>query len=54
VAWVGAPASRAAQRAIESTLRPMSDHRGSAEYRLAVAQTLLEKFFHESQQPEAA
>jgi xanthine dehydrogenase small subunit len=54
VAWVGAPAIRAAQRAIESTLRPMSDHRGSAEYRLAVAQTLLEKFFHESQQPEAA
>jgi xanthine dehydrogenase small subunit len=48
------PKVRDAQRAIAATLHPMSDHRGSAEYRLAVAQTLLEKFFHESQQSEAA
>ena len=32
----------------------MSDHRGSAEYRLAVAQTLLEKFFYQTRQAEAA
>jgi xanthine dehydrogenase iron-sulfur cluster and FAD-binding subunit A len=32
----------------------MSDHRGSAEYRLAVAQSLLEKFFHQTQDVEAA
>ena len=49
-----APAVRDAQRAIAAALRPMSDHRGSAEYRLAVAQTLLEKFFWETQQAEAA
>jgi xanthine dehydrogenase small subunit len=47
-------AVRPAQRAIASDLRPMSDHRGSAEYRLAVAQTLLEKFFHQTQHAEAA
>jgi xanthine dehydrogenase small subunit len=35
---------RRAQRAIERTLQPMSDHRGSAAYRLALAQRLLEKF----------
>ncbi|HWE51753.1 MAG TPA: FAD binding domain-containing protein [Bryobacteraceae bacterium] len=32
---------------IAATLRPMSDHRGSAEYRLAMAQSLLEKFWFE-------
>jgi xanthine dehydrogenase iron-sulfur cluster and FAD-binding subunit A len=32
----------------------MSDHRGSAEYRLAVSQTLLEKFFHQTRRAEAA
>ncbi len=53
LAW-DAPAVRAAQRAIAATLHPMSDHRGSAEYRLAVAQTLLEKFFHQTRQAEAA
>jgi xanthine dehydrogenase small subunit len=50
----GAPAVRDAQRAIAADLRPMSDHRGSAEYRLAVAQSLLEKFFYEFRQAEAA
>jgi len=32
---------------IARTLQPMSDHRGSAEYRLAMAQSLLEKFWFE-------
>jgi xanthine dehydrogenase small subunit len=38
---------RRAQRAVERTLQPMSDHRGSAAYRLALAQSLLAKFQHE-------
>jgi xanthine dehydrogenase small subunit len=42
---------RRAQRAVERTLQPMSDHRGSAAYRLALAQSLLAKF---QQQLEAA
>ena len=50
----GESAVCAAQRAIAAVLRPMSDHRGSAEYRLAVAQTLLEKFFHQTRRAEAA
>ena len=33
---------------IQRTLRPMSDHRGSAEYRLQVSQRLVEKFAWES------
>jgi len=37
----------AAQSAIAGELKPMSDHRGSAAYRLAVAQSLVEKFWHE-------
>ncbi len=32
---------------IARTLKPISDHRGSAEYRLAIAQSLLEKFWYE-------
>jgi len=36
------------QQVIERTLRPMSDHRGSAEYRLRVSQRLVEKFAWES------
>jgi xanthine dehydrogenase small subunit len=36
-----------AQAAIAATLRPISDHRGSAEYRLALAQSLFAKFYHE-------
>jgi xanthine dehydrogenase small subunit len=50
----GESAVGAAQRAIAAVLRPMSDHRGSAEYRLAVSQTLLEKFFHQTRRAEAA
>lgn len=33
-----------AQEILERTLKPISDHRGSAAYRLALAQSLLEKF----------
>ncbi len=33
---------------IRTTLKPISDHRGSAEYRLAVAQSLVAKFRHEA------
>jgi xanthine dehydrogenase small subunit len=32
---------------LQRTLKPMSDHRGSAAYRLAMAQNLLEKFWFE-------
>jgi xanthine dehydrogenase small subunit len=39
--------------AISATLRPISDHRGSAEYRLAVAQTLFEKFYYQSREAGA-
>ena len=44
--WDLAAVARA-QAAIASTLTPMSDHRGSAAYRLAVAQSLVEKFWFE-------
>jgi len=43
------PALRKAQQAIAAALKPMSDHRGSAAYRLALSQSLLEKFFVEVQ-----
>ncbi len=36
-----------AQNVIAKTLKPMSDHRGSAEYRLAMAQSVLEKYAYE-------
>jgi len=36
-----------AQEVLARTLKPLSDHRGSARYRLAVAQSLLEKLWHE-------
>ncbi len=36
-----------AKAAIRSALRPIGDHRGSAEYRLALAQSLLDKFWFE-------
>ena len=42
-----------AQEILENSLKPISDHRGSAAYRLALAQTLLEKFWWE-QHEEAA
>jgi xanthine dehydrogenase small subunit len=45
-------AVRQAQAAIRRTLAPLTDHRGSAEYRLAMAQSLLAKFQCEA--PEGA
>ena len=36
-----------AQDVLDRTLRPMSDHRGSAEYRLEVSKALVEKFWWE-------
>ena len=50
----GIAAVRSAQRAIADALQPMSDHRGSAVYRLAVAQSLFEKFLHQTRHAEAA
>jgi xanthine dehydrogenase iron-sulfur cluster and FAD-binding subunit A len=32
---------------LRRTLRPIGDHRGSAKYRLAMAQSLLDKFWLE-------
>jgi len=52
-AW-GDEAVAAAQHAIASALRPMDDHRGSAGYRLAMAQSLLEKFLYQTREAEAA
>jgi xanthine dehydrogenase small subunit len=43
-----------AQDALARTLRPIGDHRGSAAYRLALAQSLLEKFWHEHREEAAA
>ena len=51
-AVVGQPWNDAAvervQRVLDHTLKPMSDHRGSAEYRLEVSKSLVEKFWWES------
>jgi len=43
-----------AQEILEQTLQPISDHRGSAAYRLALAQSLLEKFFSEQHEEAVA
>ena len=47
--WNQATIERA-QTVLERTLHPIGDHRGSAEYRLEVAQSLLAKFWWESQE----
>jgi xanthine dehydrogenase small subunit len=39
-----------AQRILERSIKPISDHRGSAAYRLALAQSLLEKFWWEQRE----
>jgi len=44
--WNGTTVERV-QAALERTLKPIGDHRGSAEYRLAVAGSLVAKFLHE-------
>ena len=43
-----------AQAALERTLQPISDHRGSAAYRLALAQSLLEKLWWEQHEEAVA
>jgi xanthine dehydrogenase small subunit len=50
--WNDAAVERA-QAALDRTLRPMSDHRGSAEYRLAVSKSLLAKFLWERREAAA-
>jgi xanthine dehydrogenase small subunit len=45
--WDESAVARAA-RAIDATLRPIGDHRGSAAYRLAVSKSLVEKFWWET------
>lgn len=51
-ALVGKPwnlaAVQAASRVLATEFKPISDHRGSAEYRSAMVVKLLEKFFHDS------
>jgi len=50
--WNEATAERA-QAALARTLKPISDHRGSAEYRVAVAKSLLAKFLWERRKAAA-
>jgi xanthine dehydrogenase small subunit len=51
--WDEAAIARA-QSVLARTLAPISDHRGSAAYRLALAQSLLEKFWWEWREEAAA
>jgi xanthine dehydrogenase small subunit len=50
--WL-AGVARLAQDAIARSLRPISDPRGSAAYRLAMAQSLLEKFVYQTREEAA-
>ncbi len=50
--WNRAAVSRA-QSVLARSLKPMSDHRGSAEYRLELAMSLIEKFWWERQEAAA-
>jgi xanthine dehydrogenase small subunit len=43
-----------AQQAVAAALTPLSDHRGSAVYRLALSQSLIEKFWWETREAHAA
>ena len=45
--WDAAAVARV-QQVLDRTLRPMSDHRGSAAYRLEVSKSLVEKFWWET------
>ena len=45
-AWTEAAVERV-QRVLDRTLKPMSDHRGSKEYRLEVSKSLVEKYWWE-------
>jgi xanthine dehydrogenase small subunit len=51
--WSESAVARA-QQILARTLSPIGDHRGSAAYRLAIAQSLLEKFRWEMRQEAAA
>jgi xanthine dehydrogenase iron-sulfur cluster and FAD-binding subunit A len=51
--WTEATVARA-RDILAATLRPIGDHRGSAAYRLAIAQSLLEKFRWQMRQEAAA
>lgn len=57
-ALIGTPLTESsigrAQEILARTLHPISDHRGSAAYRLALAQSLLAKFWWEQQEEAAA
>ncbi len=50
--WNEAAVSRV-QAILARTLKPIGDHRGSAEYRLAMAQSLIEKFWWERREAAA-
>jgi len=50
--WNEAAVSRV-QSILARALKPISDHRGSAEYRVAVAQRLIEKFWWERREAAA-
>jgi len=50
--WNDAAVERA-QAALDRTLQPITDHRGSAEYRLAVAKSLVGKFLWDRQERAA-
>jgi xanthine dehydrogenase small subunit len=50
--WNDAAVQRA-QAAVQAFLKPIGDHRGSAEYRLAVSQSLLAKFLWERRRETA-
>ncbi len=47
-------AVRAAQEAVGASIAPLSDLRGSSAYRLAVAQSLIEKFWRQTREVRAA
>jgi xanthine dehydrogenase small subunit len=50
--WNEAAVERA-QAALDRTLKPISDHRGSAEYRLAIAKSLVSKFLWDRREAAA-
>jgi xanthine dehydrogenase small subunit len=50
--WNDAAVERA-QAALDRTIEPIGDHRGSAEYRLAVSKSLVAKFLWERREAAA-
>jgi len=53
-ASIGRASMERAQKILARTLQPISDHRGSAAYRLALAQSLLAKFWWQQREEAAA